>query len=339
MGKIPQKIAKGLPYYLTPDTLSNKAIKMLIFLLKLVESIKFSVSGFSSGGFMSMQMHIAHSSLIQGVGIIAGGPYHCMQTYSQKTCTKFPNKIEISRLVKYAKEEELKGNIDSLTNLNSTEVWLFGGTKDKMVLQGIVGKVSEFYEYFQANVEFVQNIESQHMFVTDSFGSLCGVYEWPYIANCQFDSAGRILSKIYGELLMKKPYSQRRLHKFDQRVYESDQVGMADFGYIYVPESCWIETCRVHMVLHGCGMNTDYIGSFLIKFAGYNEWAEANSLIIIYPQAARHHKLNYGACWDASGSWDPNYSTKKGKHLSILFNISQNVPRILESLLLIGFDN
>lgn len=307
---------------------------MLIFLLKLVESLNFSVSGFSSGGFMSMQMHIAHSSSIQGVGIIAGGPYHCIQTYSPKICTKFSNKIEISQLIKYAQNEEQIGNIDNLTHLNSSKVWLLGGTKDKMVLQAIVGKVSEFYEFFQADVEFIRNIDSQHMFVTDSFGSLCGVYEWPYIANCQFDSAGKILGKIYGELLMRRPYSQRQVYKFDQRGFGSDSVGMAEFGFIYVPESCWIETCRVHMVLHGCGMNTDYIGTYLIKFAGYNEWAEANSLIIIYPQAARHHKLNYGACWDASGAWDSNYSTKQGKQLSVLFNITQNVPMILASLLL-----
>ena len=36
-----------------------------------------SVSGISSGGFMSVQLHLAHSALISGVGVLAGGPYAC----------------------------------------------------------------------------------------------------------------------------------------------------------------------------------------------------------------------------------------------------------------------
>lgn len=310
---------------------------LILLLLRLAQSVQFSVSGFSSGGFMAMQMHISHSSSIQGVGILAGGPYHCMQSYSSKTCTKYPNKLEISKLIKYAQEQELLKNIDSLSFLNNSKVWALGGTNDKMVNQKIVGKVAEFYEYFQADVEFVTHINSQHSFVTDSFGSLCEVYKWPYISNCRFDSAGNILKKIYGDLLSKRPYSQRRLYKFDQKEFGSDLVGMADYGYVYVPEGCWNMECRVHMVLHGCGMNTDYIGSYLIKFAGFNEWAEANSIVIVYPQAARHHRLNYGACWDASGAWDSEYCTKKGKQISVLFNITQSLPRIFDKILLKEF--
>ena len=36
-----------------------------------------SVSGISSGGFMSVQLHLAYSSIISGVGVFAGGPYDC----------------------------------------------------------------------------------------------------------------------------------------------------------------------------------------------------------------------------------------------------------------------
>ena len=34
---------------------------------------KISVSGFSAGGMMSTQMHVAYSSVIMGAGIISGG--------------------------------------------------------------------------------------------------------------------------------------------------------------------------------------------------------------------------------------------------------------------------
>src|SRR6266404_5885790 len=36
-----------------------------------------SVSGVSSGGAMAVQMHVAHSSIMRGVGVIAGVTYDC----------------------------------------------------------------------------------------------------------------------------------------------------------------------------------------------------------------------------------------------------------------------
>jgi poly(3-hydroxybutyrate) depolymerase len=38
-----------------------------------------TVSGISSGGFMAVQLHVAHSSTVKGAGVLAGGPYYCAQ--------------------------------------------------------------------------------------------------------------------------------------------------------------------------------------------------------------------------------------------------------------------
>src|SRR5207237_4294674 len=38
-----------------------------------------TASGVSSGGFMAVQLHVAHSATVAGVGVIAGGPYYCAQ--------------------------------------------------------------------------------------------------------------------------------------------------------------------------------------------------------------------------------------------------------------------
>src|SRR5215475_9960381 len=47
-----------------------------------------SVSGVSSGGAMAVQMHIAHSAIMRGVGVIAGVTYDCadssLQSASQR---------------------------------------------------------------------------------------------------------------------------------------------------------------------------------------------------------------------------------------------------------------
>ena len=36
------------------------------------------MSGFDSGAFMTSELFVAKSSLFEGVGIISGGPYNCV---------------------------------------------------------------------------------------------------------------------------------------------------------------------------------------------------------------------------------------------------------------------
>jgi len=36
-----------------------------------------SVSGISSGGYMAVQFAVAHSEIVSGIGVFAGGPYRC----------------------------------------------------------------------------------------------------------------------------------------------------------------------------------------------------------------------------------------------------------------------
>jgi hypothetical protein len=38
-----------------------------------------SLSGISSGAFMAVQIGVSWSSIVKGVGVIAGGPYYCAQ--------------------------------------------------------------------------------------------------------------------------------------------------------------------------------------------------------------------------------------------------------------------
>lgn len=44
-----------------------------------IDITQTSVSGLSSGGFMAVQIGVAYSSIIKGVGVVAGGPYYCSQ--------------------------------------------------------------------------------------------------------------------------------------------------------------------------------------------------------------------------------------------------------------------
>jgi poly(3-hydroxybutyrate) depolymerase len=65
-------------------------------------------------------------------------------------------------------------------------------------------------------------------------------------------------------------------------------------------------------------MNPDYVGERFVTLAGYNEWAETNHIIVLYPQSARIEKVNPFACWDWFGFTGPNYIEKSGSQMSAL---------------------
>lgn len=313
-------------------------IKLGLFsYLVLVHSIEFTVSGFSSGAFMAMQLHLAHSSSVTGVGISAGASYRFSQGLLPELAYFYlPSLINVNGLVEYAQVQEMDFNIDPLENLKNSRVWVHGSKNDEKVYIGLVKKVEEFYRLYTSNIKTVYNLKNKHAFVTDDYGNPCWFYGKPYISNCNFDMAGDILNHLYDNLKPKRKSDPERLFKFVQSKYDSYLAGMADSGYIYLPEACEAKDCRVHVFLHGCGMNTDYISDALIRYSGFNDWGESNELIIIYPQAARHHPLNYGACWDYSGPSDPDYDTKKGKQISVLYKIVQDIKYIIENLSLIS---
>ena len=40
-----------------------------------------SLSGLSSGAYMTVQLHLAHSASFAGAGVVAGGPYRGVETF------------------------------------------------------------------------------------------------------------------------------------------------------------------------------------------------------------------------------------------------------------------
>jgi poly(3-hydroxybutyrate) depolymerase len=59
-----------------------------------VDPSSVSVSGFSSGGFMTVQLGVAYSDVFEvGFGVFAGGPYDCArnQNVSYSQCLNEPD--------------------------------------------------------------------------------------------------------------------------------------------------------------------------------------------------------------------------------------------------------
>jgi hypothetical protein len=188
------------------------------------------------------------------------------------------------------------------------------------------------YRLLRADVEAVYSLPNKHVFATGHYGNPCWFYGKPYISNCDFDTAKRILSHIYGPLAERTEAKAENLRKFKQLEFVSEKdSALAENGFVYVPELCrtGLEKCRVHMFLHGCGMNEYYIGDAVYRNSGFNEWGESNGIVIIYPQAASSSTLTGKACWDGGGRSDKYYDTKIGIHVKALFEISQNIERII----------
>lgn len=63
-------------------------------------------------------------------------------------------------------------------------------------------------------------------------------------------------------------------------------ASLGEFGFVYVPTACQQqEECALHVSFHGCSQDYDHIQDAWAVHAGFNEWAEANNIIVLYPYA------------------------------------------------------
>lgn len=74
---------------------------------------------------------------------------------------------------------------------------------------------------------------------------------------------------------------------------------MENYGFLYVPNACLSQTCKLHVALHGCLMAARNIGDIYVRNSGYNTVADANNIIVVYPQADAN-LLNLNSCCNYS---------------------------------------
>eukprot|EP01121_Diplochlamys_sp_Union-15-3_P003906 TRINITY_DN1384_c0_g1_i1.p1 TRINITY_DN1384_c0_g1~~TRINITY_DN1384_c0_g1_i1.p1 ORF type:complete len:329 (-),score=35.16 TRINITY_DN1384_c0_g1_i1:89-1075(-) len=311
-----------------------KAVVVVIFLFILAvdalfvinnngTTIKFatsnhSVSGLSSGAYMAVQFQVAYSRTIEGSAITAGGPYYCAQgqtILATTRCMTQPSTISVSYLVSATSYAESTNTIDPTSNLRNRKVYLFSGSKDTVVVPGVVQKLEEYWRnYINANnIKTQYSVPAEHSIVTLNYGKPCAYLGTPYINNCGFDFAGEALKWIYGNLNSPTTASGTII-QIDQGKYTSSPsaISMDKYAYAYVPKGCQSgQTCRLHVAFHGCLQSFSVVGDDFVKNAGYNGWAEANNIIILYPQAkASILLLNPNGCWDWYGYTGQNYATR-----------------------------
>ncbi len=285
-----------------------------------ISADRFSVSGISSGAYMAGQLHIAHSALFRGAALLAGGPYYCAEGTLSKgigACVQGGD-LGIPALLDYARAAAGAGLIDSVDNIADDPVWLFIGTLDDRVNAGVVDAAETYYRELGADVTLVNDVEVVHGMPTLNKGLECSTFGSPYIQNCNYDAAGALLRSLYGDLAARTEASG------ELRVI--DQVGgpdaqMLEKAFLYVPASCAAgASCGIHVAFHGCAQSSAFIDDAFAMNAGYNEWAEANQLLILYPQvaASKIAPMNPYGCWDWWGYTDENYATQQGQQVKVI---------------------
>jgi hypothetical protein len=229
----------------------------------------------------------------------------------------------IAPYVAITKQYAASGAIDDPSNLAAQKVFLFTGADDHTVNPPVMDALNSYYgNYMSAgSIEYVNRRPStSHTMPTVSYGTTCDQSMSPYIGSCGYDGAGLALAQIYGALAPAATTLSGTIVPISQAQFVSNPSShsLADTAYAYLPASCANgESCRVHVAFHGCLQSAASVGSDFYEHAGYNEWADTNHIIVLYPQTSNGGS-NFEGCWDWYGYDSSTYATKTGPQMAMV---------------------
>ncbi len=302
-----------------------------------------TVSGLSSGAYMAGQFQVAHSDIVIGAGLVAGGPYGCAESEFSRLwpiwTTAIPHNLnlalnacmddslammgkpDVDTLAERTRELAEDEKIAPVDGLMADRVYLFHASEDETVARSVVAKAADFYREMgvpDANLRFVRFDRGGHAFITVDDGLDCGVSGPPYLNDCDYDQAGAIIRHLYGEAAEPDAPAEGVFRTFAQTSYieGTDRHSMAAEGVVYIPPDCRDGPgCAVHVAYHGCEQNRAAIGDAFIRGSGFARWADANRLIVLFPQTKRS-TVNPKACWDWWGYTGLNYRERSAPQIA-----------------------
>ncbi|MGZ5780384.1 MAG: extracellular catalytic domain type 2 short-chain-length polyhydroxyalkanoate depolymerase, partial [Burkholderiaceae bacterium] len=273
-----------------------------------VDPSTVSVSGLSAGGFMAAQLGVAYSSVYTvGFGVFAGGPFDCARNQNYTACMY--NATPSISTPESNMSSWSGSQIDSLSNLANRKFYGWVGTQDTTVGPNVMAQLKAELQakgVTSANTSYVTNSSAAHTFPTDysaSGDNACGTASSPYISNCSYDGAGAVLKWMYGTLNARTAPGSTlggTVITFSQSEF-SGGGGFGSNGYVYVPAACASgSVCKLHVALHGCTQ----AGTTFVNNTLYNNWADTNNIIILYPQAQADNTSH--STWDSGSLSNPN---------------------------------
>lgn len=305
-----------------------------------------SVSGISSGAYMAGQFQIAHSKIVAGAAIIAGGPYGCAESLY---ASFFPGANALRAvnncmndamlvlgdpnpraLVRQAKRLARNEHIDPIDGVMADRVYLFAGKEDRTVKPSVVASAVDFYEALglpKEHIRFVTDYKAGHAFVTQANGGACALSAKPFVVDCDYDQAGDLLAHILGPLKPPAEAPSGDYTVFDQRPFAKglSSPGLSGEGAVYVPPACRAESgCRIHVAFHGCGQDRGEIGEAFVEETGFARWADTNRLIVLFPQVSKG-PANPQGCWDWWGYTGSAYLTREAPQIEAVHRMIQRL--------------
>jgi len=288
-----------------------------------IDTDKVTVSGISAGAQMAHQLHIAYPDIFSGVGLIAGGPFGCAEGSLTTAITRcmgsVSGELPLEDLEKQIRSAANDGQLGNTALLSDDHVWVFHGTQDKTVAAELSDATVELYSRFMKseNIHFVNDVKAGHNFPTSSTGNDCGATELPFIGRCDYDAAGHLLQQLYGNL--EAPATEIKTELIKKKLPGALAAGMSEVAYLFIPNGCNQagQSCKTHLVLHGCAQSVSQIGTVFIEQSGYLPWAESNNIVLAFPQVVPA-TANPFACWDWWGYTDSSYRWRDGAQMKVL---------------------
>lgn len=150
-----------------------------------------------------------------------------------------------------------------------------------------------------------------------------------------------------GETDPRCQWLQERIFVFDQPTIFSNsrQTYLGDKGFLFVPKQCRDNhACKLHIAFHGCEQGYDFPDStkavyskrwsHFVENVGFNEWADANDIVVFYPQArtVTYLAVNPKGCWDFWGyTTNALYPTQQGRQISAVWEMVEAlVPNLTQ---------
>jgi len=302
-----------------------------------------SVSGLSAGAYMAGQFQVAHSDIVVGAGLVAGGPYGCAESSFSRLwpiwTTAVPHNLnlalnacmddslavmgkpDVETLAERTRELAQEGKIAPLSGLAADRLYLFHAADDDTVERSVVATAAQYYRAVgvaDGNIAFVRYDRGAHAFITDDAGLECGVEGAPYLNDCGYDQAGAILKHIYPAAARPGETTRAEYRTFAQTRYVESGAShsLAAEGLVYVPRACRDEPgCAVHIVFHGCEQNREAVGDAFVRGSGFARWADANQIVVLFPQV-RRSTVNPRACWDWWGYTGLNFRERSAPQIA-----------------------
>ncbi len=302
-----------------------------------IEPGRVAVAGLSSGGTLAAQAHLALGARIDGVAVIAAPPYGCAQGQLEVALgpcmAAAPAAPDPDQLAVLARARMDAGALDPLAAFAGDRVLVLHGAADTTVAPAVGASTLAFYRALAAGlpadatpprIDGALDGAWAHLLPVREAGGDCAVSASPWLGRCGVDAAGRVVQALFDVEAAPAEAAAGTLVAFDQRALAADDAdpSLADSGWLYLPPACAAgEPCGLLVAFHGCEQSVEAAGEAFVRDAGFNRWADAARVAVLYPQArASFAPLNPKGCWDWWGYTGEAYDTRDGAQLRWLAN-------------------